>query len=193
MSRRTGVRTGDVAELGLDPADAGGHALWGENDLDAVVTGVAGAGEVGKTILVKELAWWMGLAFGADALEPQLFSGAPGDGLYIGLLFSGDATVLGRTEGIAGGIFSNLWLHCIKGFSVGHRLGTIGIWKRAGLLTHSWRAFWRRLTWRGLEAMPTRAIISKNSSSPASHSCCTSSPPEKGTIFICYYYDFVLW
>lgn len=126
---------------------------------------------MGRTILVKVFGWWTGLAFGAEAFDPQLFSGAPGDGLYIGLLLSGEATVLGKTLGIEGGILSSLWLHCMKGFSVGHRLGTMGIWKRAGLLTHSWRAFWRRLTWSGLEAMPTSAMISKNSSSPASHSC----------------------
>ena len=29
--------------------------------------------------------------------------------------------------------------------------------------------------------MPTRAMISRNSSSPASHSCCTSSPPAEVT------------
>lgn len=46
-----------------------------------------------------------------------------------------------------------------------------------GLLTHSWSAFCRRRTWSGLDAMPTSAMISRNSSSPASHSCWTSSPP----------------
>ena len=40
-----------------------------------------------------------------------------------------------------------------------------------GFWTHSWRAFWSLRTWRGLLAIPTRAIISRNSSSPASHSC----------------------
>lgn len=49
--------------------------------------------------------------------------------------------------------------------------------KSPGLEAHSRRAFWRRRTCRGLVAMPTSAMISRNSSSPASHSCCTSSPP----------------
>lgn len=48
-----------------------------------------------------------------------------------------------------------------------------------GLATHSWSAFCSRLTWSGLLAMPTNAIISRNSSSPASQSCWTSSPPDK--------------
>lgn len=48
-----------------------------------------------------------------------------------------------------------------------------------GLVSHSWRDFWRRRTCKGLDAMPTSAIISRNSSSPASHSCWTSSPPEQ--------------
>lgn len=52
-----------------------------------------------------------------------------------------------------------------------------GTWKRPGLITHSCRDFWSRLTCRGFEAMPTSAIISRNSSSPASQSCWTSSPP----------------
>ena len=47
-----------------------------------------------------------------------------------------------------------------------------------GFCTHSCKAFWSLLTWRGLLAIPTKAMISRNSSSPASHSCCTSSPPE---------------
>lgn len=178
-SKRTGVSwTGDVTDDGLDPAEAGGQALWGEKDLDAVdVTGAAGAGEGGKTILEKVLLWWMGLALGAEAVEPQLLSGAPGEGLYIGLL-SGDATGLGKvTLEIWGGMFKSRWLQVMKGFSVGQRFGTMGIWKRAGLLTHSCKAFCRRRTWSGLEAMPTRAMISRNSSSPASHSCWTSSPP----------------
>lgn len=127
-----------MTELGLDPAEAGGQALCGENDLEAVdVTGAAGAGDGGKTIFVNVFAWWTGLALGAEAVDPQLFSGAPGDGLYIGLLLSGEATVLGKTFGIDGGILRSLWLHWMKGFSVGQRLGTMGIWKRAGLLTHS--------------------------------------------------------
>ena len=46
-----------------------------------------------------------------------------------------------------------------------------------GFVTHSWRAFWSLRTWRGFEAMPTNAMISRNSSSPASHSWWTSSPP----------------
>lgn len=49
--------------------------------------------------------------------------------------------------------------------------------KREGLVTQSRRAFWSLRTWRGLVAIPTRAMISRNSSSPASQSCCTSSPP----------------
>lgn len=107
---------------------------------------MAGAGDEGKTILVKVLLWWMGLAFGAEAVEPQLLSGAPGEGLYIGLL-SGDPTGRGReTLGRDGGMFRSLWLHWMKGFSALQRLGTIGIWKRAGLLTHSCRAFCRRRT-----------------------------------------------
>lgn len=111
-------------------------------------------------------------------VDPQLFSGAPGEGLYIGR-FSGDETDRGNV-GIVG-MLNILWLHWMKGSL--QRLGTIGIWKREGLLTHSWRAFWRRLTWRGLEAMPTRAMISRNSSSPASQSCWTSSPPGKRLLF----------
>lgn len=101
------------------------------------VTGAAAAGDGGRTIFVNVFVWWTGLALGADAVDPQLLSGAPGDGLYIGLLLSGDATVRGRTLGIDGGMFKSLWLHWMKGFSVGHKLGTMGIWKRAGLLTHS--------------------------------------------------------
>lgn len=46
-----------------------------------------------------------------------------------------------------------------------------------GLLTHSCKAFCNLLTWSGFDAMPTKAIISRNSSSPASQSCCKSSPP----------------
>ena len=46
-----------------------------------------------------------------------------------------------------------------------------------GFWTNSWSAFCSRRTWRGLLAIPTNAMISRNSSSPASHSCCTSSPP----------------
>lgn len=101
-----------------------------------VVTGAVGAGDTGKTILVKVFWLCTGLTLGADAFDPQEFSGAPGDGLYIGLLLSGDATVLGKV-GMAGGMLSNLWLHGKKGFSVGQRLGTMGIWKSAGLFTHS--------------------------------------------------------
>lgn len=52
-----------------------------------------------------------------------------------------------------------------------------GTWKVAGVLTHSASAFWNRRTCNGLDAIPTKAIISRNSSSPASQSCCTSSPP----------------
>lgn len=48
-----------------------------------------------------------------------------------------------------------------------------------GLVTHSCRAFWSRRTCRGLLAIPTRAMISRNSSSPASQSCWTSSPPNR--------------
>jgi len=44
-------------------------------------------------------------------------------------------------------------------------------------MIHSSRAFCSLLTWSGLLAIPTSAIISKNSSSPASHSWLTSSPP----------------
>ena len=47
-----------------------------------------------------------------------------------------------------------------------------------GFWTHSWSAFWSLRTCRGLLAMSTSIMISRNSSSPASHSCCTSSPPE---------------
>lgn len=95
-----------MTELGLDPADAGGQALWGEKDLEAVeVTGAAGAGDDGRTILANV---FVGLALGWDVVEPQLLSGAPGDGLYIGLLLSGDATVLGRTFGIVEGILNSL-------------------------------------------------------------------------------------
>lgn len=53
-----------------------------------------------------------------------------------------------------------------------------GVWNAAGLLTHSASAFWNRRTCNGFVAIPTNAIISRNSSSPASHSCCTSSPPS---------------
>ncbi len=49
--------------------------------------------------------------------------------------------------------------------------------KMEGLVTQSRKAFWSLRTWRGLVAIPTRAMISRNSSSPASQSCCTSSPP----------------
>lgn len=52
-----------------------------------------------------------------------------------------------------------------------------GVWNADGLLTHSARDFWNRRTCNGLVAMPTSAIISRNSSSPASHNCWTSSPP----------------
>ena len=47
-----------------------------------------------------------------------------------------------------------------------------------GFCTHSCNAFWSLLTWRGLLAIPTKAMISKNSASPASQSWCTSSPPN---------------
>lgn len=46
-----------------------------------------------------------------------------------------------------------------------------------GLETHSCNAFCNLRTWRGLDAIPTKAMISRNSSSPASHNCWTSSPP----------------
>lgn len=48
-----------------------------------------------------------------------------------------------------------------------------------GLFTHSCNAFCSLLTCSGLLAIPTKAIISKNSSSPASHNCWTSSPPSE--------------
>ncbi|KAH9412558.1 hypothetical protein DERP_006520 [Dermatophagoides pteronyssinus] len=44
-------------------------------------------------------------------------------------------------------------------------------------VAHSCNDFCKRLTCNGLAAIPTNAIISKNSSSPASYNCCTSSPP----------------
>ena len=47
-----------------------------------------------------------------------------------------------------------------------------------GFWTHSWSAFWSLRTCSGLLAMSTSIMISRNSSSPASHSCWTSSPPE---------------
>lgn len=177
ISRSAGVVTEDVWDPGLDPAE-GGHALCGEKDLEAAeLTGAAAAGDVGRIILVK-LDWlWAGLTLGADVIELQLLSGAPGEGLYIGLWLSGEATGLGMIGGTEGGILRSLWLHWMNGFSAGQRFGTIGIWKSAGLLAHSCSAFWSRLTCSGLEAMPTSAMISRNSSSPASHSCWTSSPP----------------
>ena len=46
-----------------------------------------------------------------------------------------------------------------------------------GFWTHSCRAFCNLRTCIGLEAMPTRSMISRNSASPASHNCCTSSAP----------------
>lgn len=60
-----------------------------------MVIGAVGAGDGGRTILVKV---FVGLALGWEVVEPQLFSGAPGEGLYMGLL-SGEATVLGSTLG----------------------------------------------------------------------------------------------
>ena len=66
--------------------------------------------------------------------------------------------------------------------------GTAGTgWlKSPGLDAHSRSAFCRRRTCSGLVAMPTSAMISRNSSSPASHSCCStryscSSPSVRGT------------
>lgn len=53
-----------------------------------------------------------------------------------------------------------------------------GVWNDDGLIAHSCNDFCKRLTCNGFEAIPTKAIISKNSSSPASQSCCTSSPPK---------------
>lgn len=58
-------------------------------------------------------------------------------------------------------------------------LGGAGDWKSEGFVIHSWSAFWSLRTCKGFEAIPTKAMISRNSSSPASQSCCTSSPPEK--------------
>uniref|UniRef100_A0A8W7PVW4 Uncharacterized protein n=1 Tax=Anopheles coluzzii TaxID=1518534 RepID=A0A8W7PVW4_ANOCL len=41
-----------------------------------------------------------------------------------------------------------------------------GLWKAEGLVIHSCSAFWSRRTCSGFEAIPTSAMISRNSSSP---------------------------
>lgn len=68
-----------------------------------------------------------------------------------------------------------------------------GTLNAAGLLTHSAKDFWKRRTCNGFDAIPTKAIISKNSSSPASHNCWTSSPPEKIKIYYFKYFQFILF
>lgn len=61
-----------------------------------------------------------------------------------------------------------------------------GVWNSDGLVTHSCRTFCSRRTCNGFDAMPTSAMISRNSSSPASHSCWTSSPPEMVLVSLLY-------
>lgn len=65
----------------------------------------------------------------------------------------------------------------VKGFVVGRedvtesRDDASGTWNSPGFITHSCKDFCKRRTCNGFDAIPTNAIISRNSSSPASHSC----------------------
>ena len=73
-----------------------------------------------------------------------------------------------------------LMLHCVSPNTLSRLIfNCCSLFYSPGFWTHSWSAFWSLRTWRGLLAMSTSIMISRNSSSPASHSCCTSSPPEK--------------
>lgn len=84
-------------------------------------------------------------------------------------------------DGLYVGIEWNGLRDCVTGSGLNSALDVSildnGTWNEAGLLTHSANAFWNRRTCNGFDAIPTSAIISRNSSSPASQSCWTSSPP----------------
>ena len=77
----------------------------------------------------------------------------------------------------------NIHIHYLN-FDNGYTLYQLS--HQPGFTAHSCRAFCKRLTCIGFEAIPTKSIISRNSASPASHNCCTSSPPAICIVPQCY-------
>lgn len=145
-------------------------------------------------------------------VEPMLAAPLIDDGLYVGIGWNGlrdcvtgsglnstcvESENLPRFSNES--IFAKAKLFRVSLFSQNSPTFDNGTLNAVGLLTHSARAFWKRRTCNGFDAISIKAIISKNSFSSASHSCWTSSPPKNVLINFqllfknCHFMDFLTY